>query len=243
MNLSITPEQLPTGVCPSDLQGIWNLFAAYGSVVVPDSSGKQWVFSATKPSDQNVGWFQLDTLGRPVRPYIFAQGAWLSLHPIPPGMTMWWFRALPSNINTYDGGDASTTFPNATDLAGPMWGQATDINGNVIAAQFPLSAGTLPSGKVLNVGDTGGEENHALTIQELPPHTHDIQFKNEVQTGADTPCLTDPAKVGHPPDDTMTTQATGGSGTPAVVQAHNTLPLYTVGYLLMRSNRKYYAVT
>ena len=33
---------------------------------------------------------------------------------------------------------------------------------------MPIAPGTLASGKVLAVGDTGGEENHVLTQPELP---------------------------------------------------------------------------
>src|SRR6185369_16638359 len=95
--------------------------------------------SATKPTDTTQGWLQLDSQGRPVRLYYFAQGAWLSLHPLIPGMDQPFFGTLP-NFTTYDGGDANAV----SAISGPMWEVVTEM-----AAQFPLAAGTLASGLVI----------------------------------------------------------------------------------------------
>lgn len=239
INLPIIPGQLPSGFCATDYQSLLNAFAANMVAISSSASGafNNWVFSAAKPADNTVGWYQLDALGRPIRTYIFAQGAWLSLHTLQPGSTIWWFDAVP-DLNTFDGGDASVV----SAITGPMWQLAKDKNDNVIAAQFPIVAGTLPSGKVLNIGDTGGEESHSLDVTEMPPHVHQTDFNFDPQSGADTDCL---VKGITPGKDIVSfnTSSTGGAGSPAVVAPHNTMPLYVVGALLQRTSRLFYAVT
>lgn len=163
--LKVSPGQLPVGACPASYQEMLNLFSANQTVTFPSTFAGVTV-SATKPTDTTQAWLQLDSLGRPVRLYYFAQGAWLSQHPMVPDMAMPWFGTLP-NFNTFDGGDSNTV----SSISGPMWELVTEI-----AAKFPLAAGTLPSGIVVAAGDTGGEEKHILTEQENGPHTHDLDL-------------------------------------------------------------------
>src|SRR5437762_6365866 len=170
LTLPVIPTQLPQGFCPADYQEMWNSYAAHGSVTVPDGVLGGISVSASKPTDQTRPWLQLDSNGRPIRLYWYAGGSWLSLHPLLPGSTIWWFNPLPSPLDLFDGGDATGV---ESIVTGPMWRQAKLPTGTVIAAQFPLVAGTLPSGTVLSVGDVGGEEKHLLTIPELPAHHHE----------------------------------------------------------------------
>ena len=256
MNVPISPQQLPSGFCPASYQEMWNGFAAAGLVNIPDAVS-QMLWQASKPTDNTVTWGQLDSLGRPVRIYKFAQGAWLSLHPSAPGLTMWWFSALP-DFTTFDGGDSNPL----SDISGPMWQQAKDSNGNLIAAMFPIPAGTLPSGTVLSLGATGGEENHTLTGPETPPHTHFIANTDQITTGGatDNPLNANNSVAyrtdnGHDnPDYTLrgtntaptigkTSNFGGDTSTPPVTKGHNTMPPYIVGYLLQRTARLYYAVS
>lgn len=247
----IIPGQLPTGFCPASYQDLLNEFSSVSVARIPTGEGRQWIFSAAKPApnQSDFGWFQLDQGGNPIRPYIFANGAWLSRHPLQPKMTIWWFDALPdtpdshSALPTFDGGDGVADRIPAT-LSGPMWTLAKTPAGTLIAAQFPIVAGTLPSDKVLNVGDSGGEENHSLTVPEIPPHTHQLKLRAEPQTGNTTWCLVDPNRYPNTANETdFNTESTGGAGSPAVVTPHNTMPPYVVGYLLQRTSRIYYAVT
>lgn len=249
MDYPIIPAQLPTGFCFTDPQSVLNAFAAASVARIPVGSGKQWVFSAAKPADTSVGWFQLDTFGNPIRPYLFGAGAWLSRHSVQPGMGIWWFNALPDTpdgdgrLPNFDGGDG--TSGNPTPVSGAMWELLRAADGTVITARMPILAGTLPSGTVLNVGDTGGEEAHALTVPEMPPHTHNLSVKVDPQTGADTLCVISPdlPNSGHTPKNPFVTDSTGGTGSPPAVVAHNTLPLYIVGYCLVRTAKVYYVVS
>ena len=240
MNVPITPQQLPVGFCPPDYQTMWNAFAAAGFVNIPDALSPV-IWQASKPVDSTVTWGQLDSLGRPVRIYKFAQGAWLSLHPQVPGQTIWWFNALP-DFTVFDGGDANPI----SDISGPMWQQAKDINGNLIAAMFPIPPGTLPSGTVIQIGNTGGEEQHTLLPAEVPPHTHFVSNNDQVTTGSSTSTPATSANTvarsfsnGHDNQDYglggtsnpavvgLSSNFGGNGATPPVTTPHNTMPPYT----------------
>ncbi len=244
MNVSITPQQLPSGFCPTTLQEMWNTFAANGFVAIPDAIS-QIVWQQNKPTDSTVTWGQLDSLGRPVRVYKFAQGAWLSQHTIASGLTMWWFDVLPT-FTTFDGGDAGPL----SDTTGPMWQQAKDSNGNLIAAKFPIPAGTLPSGTVLALGDTGGEEKHTLLTAELASHTH-LEFSDEGVPGNNPPGSGDTvAREGTSPggDSEYAMQkgtlaaAVGKTSATGSATPFNVMPPYVVGYLLQRSSRIFFSI-
>lgn len=75
-----------------------------------------------------------------------------------------------------------------------------------------------------SVGNTGGEKNHTLTIDEIPSHTHNY-LKSGVKQ-AQEPCLPEwysGDDLGLILDDaSIATQPTGGS------QAHNNMPPYIV---------------
>jgi hypothetical protein len=193
--------------------------------------------------------------------FTYAQGTWLSAHPLLPGMTMWWFSALP-DFKTFDGGDANA----AGTASGAMWQQANDGNGDLIAAQFPVTAGTLPSGAPLTVTgatNVGGEENHTLLTAEGaqdPAHSHVLgkQGPNEsyyfpysmtsnVTTGNLFGASVSGGGVG-----TQTVQALtalnfylsfGINPTPNAIVGHNNLPPYVVGTLIQRTARQFYSAT
>lgn len=253
--LSVDAATLQNGFCPEDYQALANGLAAIFTVTFPSTFTGISV-SSTKPSDTTLAWLQLDSLGRPVRLYFFAQGAWLSQHPAASGLTQWWFNTLP-DFTTFDGGDANGIGP----TSGPMWQLAKDKSGNVIAAQFPIAAGTLPSATVLAVGDVGGEEKHVLTPAEGVDvsHTHvtgrfdsDTGSKGDdafLLTGSDTQAGT--ARGAHGDNGPETQEISGLTGLYTVtgpvrggptVVGHNTMPPYVVGYLLQRTVRQFYAV-
>lgn len=245
--LPVQPGTLPQGFCPANYQDMLNFFARYMSVLFPDTFSGINV-SSTKPTDTTKSWLQLDTLGRPVRLYYFAQGAWLSQHTLPTGFSMPWFGALP-DFTVFDGGDSNTL----SSISGPMWQQAVDINGKVVAAQFLIAAGALPSGKILSVGDSGGEENHLLTSAEAPitDHSHLIGFgatsdvlANTFLNGGVTLTGTIPSYEMQNRQQAPTQQPLTGTvnNPPSPAVSHNTLPPYTTVYFLQRTARLFYTV-
>lgn len=246
INLPIQANSLPAGFCPASNQDLLNAFAAASFAVLNTGGGSSspvasgFVISATKPSDTTVAWQQLDTLGRPTRLYVFAQGAWLSLHPTVPGLTQWWFGALP-DFTVFDGGDANPL----SSISGPMWQQALNTDNTVITAKFPVAAGTLPSGTIIAAGNTGGEEKHQLLINELPQLVMKLSgvglnfnlptpAAGNYIAGSDTRFPTIPHNVD------ILTQPLGGNSS-NIADSHNTMPPYVVGYLLQRSQRLYYS--
>ena len=246
---SLNVGNLPSGFCPTTYQSMLSAFGQAMSVSIPSASGIS--ISATPPSNTAAVWFQIDSLNRFIRMFTFAQGSWLSAHPLPPGSTIWWFSALP-NFSVFDGGDSFA----AGIASGAMWQQATvdgTALGTVISAQFPVTAGTLPSGKVLAVSGSGGEENHTLLTAELPAHAHFVSNTDTVPTtspvaptstsyiaenftgGSGANCYTLQGSATLPQVGLSSLVGSGGG--------HNTMPPYVVGYLLQRTARQFYSVT
>lgn len=240
-SLPVIPSELPQGFCPSTYQDLLNEFSSHQSVDLTIANGVS--VGQAKPLDKTLPWLRLDQFGRPDRLYYFSQGAWLALHSLVPGLTQWWFDALP-DFTTFDGGDTNP----ASALSGPMWQQAKNSDGTLIAAMFPIPAGTLPSSTVLTQGDTGGEEKHVLTGPELPATFPPLAatltgFKTNLEGGAAPQWLAPQGSgsgsftVPAQESGTFSFTNTGGS------QGHNTMPPYVVGYLLQRSARLFYAIS
>lgn len=99
------------------------------------------------------------------------------------------------------------------DLFGGTWEQIKDT--------FLLTAGDI-----YDAGDTGGEATHTLTITEMPSHTHDTFYNNNVSASGSN--RRNPA--GQTGNSTLSpgTSATGGG------QAHNNMPPYLVVYAWQR---------
>lgn len=74
----------------------------------------------------------------------------------------------------------------------------------------------LASGSTFALGQTGGEINHTLTIDEMPSHTHSILYKNVTITSGDT--YTNELSG----SENYNTSSVGGS------QPHNNMPPYLV---------------
>lgn len=229
LTLPVQVGNLPSGFCPSTYQEMANGFGAVMSVILAQGTGVQIVASSTKPSDTTAVWLQLDSLGRPVRFYYFASGAWLSMHPMVPGATILWTTTLP-DFTTFDGGDANPL----SAISGPMWEEVTALR-----AAFPIGVGTLPSGTVVAVGGTGGEEEVTLVRANLP--SADLSVVTPVfklKTGGDT---------GGGGQD-IWTRNEGSTHTPETEEMgddepHNNMPPYVGVYFLRRTARLYYTVT
>lgn len=176
------------------------------------------------PSTDNEDrpWLKLNSDGSPNRLYYYWQGQWTSEHPIPPSSAvrqLW--TSTTGALSTYDGGDANPI----SVTSGPMWEVDTDF-----AALFPIGVGTTANNTVIGVGDTGGEDEHVLTIEELAAHIHSeaIGTGNEgrrvIGSGND---LTDE----------------GDTGTTGEDQPHNNLPPYRGVYFIKRTQRQFYVAS
>jgi microcystin-dependent protein len=133
-----------------------------------------------------------------------------------------------AEVDDFDGGSSGTV----SDTTGPMWEIVTELN-----ARFPIGAGTLPSTTVIAQGATGGEETHALTVPELPAHTHlNRQFNGQLAAGASAISV----PYSSAASSTVTDSPTSSAGTGA---AHNNLPPYKAVYFLRRTLRRFYTTS
>lgn len=247
--LPVNAGILPQGLCAQSYQELLNSFSNVQTVTLPTESDS-FVIQSNSPPVADRGqkfWLQLDTLGRPVRIYWYAQGYWLSQHPEQPGMIKIWTGSVP-DFTTFDGGDAQALTP----YSGPMWEIATELN-----ALFPVGAqqgvSLFASGKAVNPGDKGGEELHSLTVDEIPPHQHfvinkdsainlpnssnTLSFQGSLEGGGSTDYVL--GGTATEADRSLTSTTGGVSG---AVVGHNTLPPYLGVTFLKRTTRLFYSV-
>lgn len=171
-------------------------------------------------------------------------GAWISLHPLPPGAVMM-YEGSEASITTFDGGEAGAV----TSISGPMWEKVTQLN-----ARFPVGPGTLPSTAVINVTDTGGEENHELIEEEIPEHTHLIADPEVGASSLTSPNqvldnqVTDAGLLNYTLQGKTDEEATVGKTSPFGGDAdgdtvgHNNLPPYYGIFFIRRTARTHYRV-
>lgn len=84
----------------------------------------------------------------------------------------------------------------------------------------------IGAGDTYQVGETGGEATHTLTIDEIPSHTHTYQTTAWVNKTGDIVDHSNAEYIDYEID--RKTQATGGS------QPHNNLPPYLAVYMWQR---------
>jgi microcystin-dependent protein len=185
------------------------------------------------PADRGKVWFRT-AAGAPVFPslWFFVLGQWLAKHPIPAG-TLWAmpYTGAAAGIPTIDGGAAGAV--NSDGTTGPFWEAVATLAGRV-----PIGAGTLPSGAVLAVGDTGGEDEHVLTVPELP--SQNLALDPLVQINLSSPRDGAPSATGPFVGDPIV-----GTGKPITIvsggqdEPHNTMPPYITLTFVRRTARQY----
>lgn len=109
---------------------------------------------------------------------------------------------------TYGSGNGSTTF------------NIPDLRGNV----------AVGASATYDLGDTGGEAEHTLTIDEMPSHKHEVSYRlNVVAQGTAGMWYFDAGTVGTMTTDTPSVANTGGS------QAHNNMQPYVVTNYIIKA--------
>lgn len=228
-NVTLSTASVPEGTCPAWIIDMWpelvalmnaNLGGTFTVVNIGDDT--------PDPADRVYPWIRT-VGGMPDKVYVYVSGSWMAKHPDFVGKVVMW-EGNSANIATLDDGLAEPL--SAT--TGPMWELVTQL-----AAKFPLGVGTLPSGIVIGVGTTGGEENHSLTVPELAPHLHAVGVKyREVGCNGDCSALQlDTANTAG-----LFSDSTGGAGTPPVVVPHNTMPPYYGIHFIRKTIRQYYRI-
>jgi hypothetical protein len=230
--INISTATLPDGFCPTDFRSGWHeavsfLTASFSGTLNTINFGS----TTPTPENRDKPWYRTETNGAPDTWYVFWNGYWVAKHPVAVG-TITLYTGTAASIDTFDGGEAGTV----TDISGPFWERVTALD-----AKFPVGIGTLPSAKVLNPGDTGGEEKHELTLLEMPRHRHDLPVRTEAtdnpNQSASFPIYSNDwtgAEILRP------TRAEGGDEdftTNAKNAAHNNLPPYFSLLFLRRTAR------
>jgi hypothetical protein len=227
--VNISTSDVPPSYCPSSIQVDWPFLVALLSA---ELAGANFTFNygpdTPAPDDQDKPWFKTDANFLSERWYTFSSGAWVSLHPEAPGSVKM-YEGLEATIETYDGGEAGTV----TATTGPMWEKVTALNG-----RFPLGPGTLASGTVVAVTNTGGEEKHELTEEELPNITIQTKQRSDLQDGGGSIAHFTHATF---PGDTVDVDEFGGDADGETV-AHNNMPPYYGIFFIRRTARTHYRI-
>lgn len=125
-----------------------------------------------------------------------------------------WTSEVDENLIIADGRTVDRDdYPELWEIAPVGMRTATTLTVPDLRDRFILGAGTIAG-----QGVTGGAQNHTLTIDQMPPHTHGYTsptFGIDIITAG----APDPTGVGNPPT-ALTTTPTGG-GLP-----HNNMPPY-----------------
>lgn len=246
INIPITSATVPSPLdCVVSNENWQALVALLQSTFPEDASIFNTCNTEPAPSRRAYPWFRCNADGTPDKWYRYSMGAWISLHPLPPGAVIM-YEGSEGSITTFDGGEAGAV----TATSGPMWEKVTQLN-----ARFPLGPGTLPSTTIVNVTDTGGEETHELVEDEIPQHRHLIA---DPQVAA--PPLTSPNQVmdnevtdegvsanytlqgGDDAEATVGKTSPFGGDTNGDTVAHNNLPPYYGIFFIRRTARTHYRV-
>lgn len=79
----------------------------------------------------------------------------------------------------------------------------------------------LAAGSEYDAGDTGGETEHTLTVNEMPSHSHTVGYENAYSAGGSNHSVVSGSRI--------STSSTGGD------QPHNNMPPYLVVYIWRRT--------
>lgn len=225
--ITLTPPSLPVGYCPLNYQNLANDIISGTQATFNSAIGNSFFnFGSTTPALNNQVYPWLDEDGNW---WVFNGGYWNRKNPVPPGtFERRIFIGTTNDLLSYDGGDGTSNAP--TNYTGAMWEVDTNFQ-----ARFPVGAGTFAASGVVTVGGTttstaiAGEDQHTLTVPEIPAHTHNF-----------FPLVTADANNGgangvqYGTTANVATSSTGGGA------AHNNLPPFYGVYFIKRSARVYY---
>lgn len=218
--------EVPEGYCYESPQADWPylvslLTANLSGSLSPVNSGS----STPSAANRDRPWLRSNSDGSDDGQWTFYGGFWVQKHPIPQGFVMFApVGTTSAQIDALDGGETAAV----SNMTGPFWEIVTELN-----AKSPIGPGTLPSGAVINAGDSLGEEKHVQVIGELIAHAHDITVWTSGATGGDGGEI-----LNEPDPGTERTESTeeAGSATPAGMNVIH--PVYAI-YAIRRTARLY----
>lgn len=167
----ITPGTLAPNCYPADPQTLINE-AMEKSFVTIDLTGIVRQQATPAATDRDKLWIKVDASDKPVGQFVFAAGAWIWEHPVPPNSDFrWLWVGSEVALQTIDGGAAVAV----SDTTGPFWEVDHDFDG-----RSPMGPGTIPGKTIaplsIAVGGELGEAEHTQVEAEVGEHTHESQF-------------------------------------------------------------------
>lgn len=233
INATISTDTVPAGFCPLTATQ-WSTLVSLLHIAF-QGNFRNFNYGNTEPSPdlRSDPWFRLGSDGRPDKIYTYADGSWISPHPLQPGSIVMTLLAQ-SAVPTFDGGEGNLSTP-VTATSGPMWMPLDHSSQQPnSAARVFAQVGTLPSGAIITTGSTGGTETHVLSLAEMPAHDHTITFRLEDTAGGNQLCYANQNSAEDFGPETRNTSMTGSS------QAHNNMPPYFGVRAIIRTARLYY---
>jgi len=230
--ITLTAPSLPANYCPASYQKLANDIIGGTQATFNSTIGNSFFnFGPTYPAINNRIYPWLDENGQW---WIYDQGFWLRKNIVAAsGYDRRIFVGTTTDLLSYDGGDGTAT---ATTLTGPMWEVDTEFE-----ARFPVGVGAfVASGAVAVLGKTtstsiAGEDQHTLTVPEMPKHTHSMTWdSNDTSGGDQLNTLYYGPEANIPNNMIKDTGSTGGD------VAHNNLPPFYGVYFIKRTIRVYY---
>ena len=230
--IQLTPPNFPVNYCPSNYQNFANDIISGTQATFLSAIGTSFFnFGNTTPALNNQVYPWLDSDGNW---WVFQGGYWSRKNLVPnTSFERRMFIGTTTDLQTYDGGN---TLP-VTDYTGPMWQVDTNFE-----ARFPVGVGTFAASGVVSVGGTttstavAGQDQHVLSVAEMPTHNHQTidQYYNLTQRGtADTKAFS-PDNRGEGTANILASNTAGGGA------AHNNLPPFYGVYFIKRTARVYY---
>ena len=217
-SVTLVKGTVPNGTCFDSVSDLYNTFVDLTTAYV-DGAYSLFNYGPNEPSatDRDKPWIR--TVGsEPDRVYIYYNGSWKSLHPVPPNSSerrMW--VGNTTELATYDGGNASD---------GAMWEVDTALQD-----RFPIGVGDTAAAPKAE----GGEKDTTLEEKNLPPHSHDLNHTERAYANGSQHTGEGSFIAGAK---TVTGMITAGSGQKS--ESFTNLPPYYGVYFIKRTNRKYY---
>lgn len=206
LTIFLDPGDVPDGTpLPGNAQALVNLISQYTGISGTDGfNGINYGSDTPSPENRIYPWFKTDVDGNPIGLYSWNGSAWTPIpttvasgttaeRPLSPGTGALFFDTTINveliwyggSWHTASGSPGDTKFVTATTIAAalaanPGWAQYTAANGRVLVGSGSGSGLTARA-----QGSTFGEENHTLSISEMPSHSHTTELANANADGND----------------------------------------------------------